>query len=135
MATFKGVKGLYTDKNKSKIYSIEELDNVNNLFEVVEEDNPLRVVIDIDSYMNDDILKTMDNISFNKINNKLIRKLKQLEDINIACSSHFRAEKWVFDNAKDVLKETKPKFSFKISYFFYERLTLVSVLFSGSEKY
>ena len=74
-----------------KTVSEKELSEVNNYFEVVSGDQPMRVYIDLDGYLSDDKLYQL-NILHKDILHRLKRKL-QSYDVSIMSSSSLASNK------------------------------------------
>ena len=72
------------NKNTMKSLSDIDLENINNYFEVVDGKKPMRPYIDIDGKIN-----SIDENEFYNLNQMILDKLKQIEDVSILSSSKY----------------------------------------------
>lgn len=84
----KGLKSNVSDIKLHKTVSDDDLSKINNYFEVVSDNKPARVFIDLDGHLDEEQLKNYDALQSN-----ILKKLKRLEDVSIMSSSSQESNK------------------------------------------
>lgn len=110
--------GMLITPYTKKIINTSDLEVKNNYFENTDLKviKNIRVFIDIDG--NASYNDYQSSQQFEMQNDDILEKLKTLNDVSIISSSHYRAEKWIYDKYETKTKcdSVCPKFSYRLTY-------------------
>jgi hypothetical protein len=93
------IKGLYSNidtQNLIEKINVEELEQVNNYYELIYMSIPVRVFLDLDCKLSDDYYNSFTETTFKNYVDKIEKKLCELKDVSIMNSSRLESKKISF---------------------------------------
>lgn len=95
----KVIQGLESNKDVLSLHKnikVEQLQEVNNYFELTFNNKPARIFIDLDGKLKKETLKAFDKKAFNKIVKTTLKELEQIKNVSIMNSSRYESNKLSF---------------------------------------